>query len=240
MAELALTRRQQAVLDYLKERESCGESAPTLDELCDAMGLRSRGSLHKHVIALVDCGLVEAMGRKQRGVRLTNTATDISNNVVHIEKASLSSRSLLGSSDPAVSDAGPVARMAMSDNELPLLGTIAAGRPIEAISGNETVEVPGALRTHRPCYVLRVQGDSMMEDGILDGDLVVVEQRDSAQNGEIVVALIDDEEATLKRLLQRPGEVILCPANSQMEAMHFSPDRVRIQGVVVGQMRQYQ
>ena len=79
----------------------------------------------------------------------------------------------------------------------------------------------------------------MIEDGILDGDYVVVEQRGNANNGDIVVALIDEEEATLKRILQRPGEVVLCPANSEMEAMHFTPERVRIQGVVVGQMRQY-
>ena len=80
----------------------------------------------------------------------------------------------------------------------------------------------------------------MVEDGILDGDMVVIERRDHAHNGEIVVALVDGEEATLKRILQRPDEVVLCPANSTMEAMRFTPDRVSIQGVVVGQMRRYQ
>ena len=198
-----LTRRQRAVLDYLRENEDRFVDAPTLDELCDAMGLSSRGSMHKHVMALIDAGFVEAMDRKQRGVRLRQF------------------------------DKG------VGERDLPLLGAIAAGRPIEAIAGPDVIDVPASLRSAKPCYVLKVRGDSMIEDGILDGDYVVVEQRGNANNGDIVVALIDEEEATLKRILQRPGEVVLCPANSGMEAMHFTPERVRIQGVVVGQMRQY-
>jgi repressor LexA len=198
-----LTRRQRAVLDYLIEQAALNVEAPTLDELCDALGLRSRGSMHKHVMALIDAGFVEPMGRKQRGVRLTEDLESF------------------------------------DDGQLPLLGAIAAGRPIEAIRGQERIDVPQSLRSGRPCYVLKVRGDSMIEDGILDGDFVVIEQRGDAQNGDIVVALIDEEEATLKRILQRPTEVVLCPANSDMEAMHFAPARVRIQGVVVGQMRQY-
>ena len=198
-----LTRRQRAVLDYLRENEDRFVDAPTLDELCDAMGLSSRGSMHKHVMALIDAGFVEAMDRKQRGVRLRQF------------------------------DEG------VGERDLPLLGAIAAGRPIEAIAGPDVIDVPASLRSAKPCYVLKVRGDSMIEDGILDGDYVVVEQRGNANNGDIVVALIDEEEATLKRILQRPGEVVLCPANSGMEAMHFTPERVRIQGVVVGQMRQY-
>ena len=198
-----LTRRQRAVLDYLRENEDRFVDAPTLDELCDAMGLSSRGSMHKHVMALIDAGFVEAMDRKQRGVRLRQF------------------------------DKG------VGERDLPLLGAIAAGRPIEAIAGPDVIDVPASLRSAKPCYVLKVRGDSMIEDGILDGDYVVVEQRGNANNGDIVVALIDEEEATLKRILQRPGEVVLCPANSGMEAMHLTPERVRIQGVVVGQMRQY-
>ena len=198
-----LTRRQRAVLDYLRENEDRFVDAPTLDELCDAMGLSSRGSMHKHVMALIDTGFVEPMDRKQRGVRLRESDEEV------------------------------------GERDLPLLGAIAAGRPIEAIAGPDVIDVPASLRSAKPCYVLKVRGDSMIEDGILDGDYVVIEQRGNANNGDIVVALIDEEEATLKRILQRPGEVVLCPANSEMEAMHFTPERVRIQGVVVGQMRQY-
>ena len=99
--------------------------------------------------------------------------------------------------------------------------------------------MPTQLRTANPCYVLEVRGDSMIEEGILDGDWVVIEHRDHARNGEIVVALVDGEEATLKRLERRANEVVLHPANNNLSAMHFSPDRVQIQGVLVGQMRRY-
>jgi repressor LexA len=122
---------------------------------------------------------------------------------------------------------------------LPLLGRIAAGHPIEAVAEREAVDVPSRLRTRADCYVLEVRGDSMIEDGILDGDWIVVEPRDHARNGEVVVALVDGTEVTLKRLLQRPGEVVLIPANSAMAPMHFAPEQVAIQGVVVGQMRSY-
>lgn len=123
--------------------------------------------------------------------------------------------------------------------QLPLLGNIAAGRPIEAIEIPEPMDVPAHLRTDRSCYVLRVKGDSMIEDGILDGDCVVIESRGYARNGEIVVALIDGMDATLKRIYQRPNEVLLAPANASMKAISMPPERVTIQGVVVGQMRSY-
>jgi repressor LexA len=101
------------------------------------------------------------------------------------------------------------------------------------------MEVPSHLRTDASCYVLRVKGDSMIEDGILDGDCVVIESRGYARNGEIVVALIDGMDATLKRIYQRPNEVVLAPANADMEPITMPPERVTIQGVVVGQMRAY-
>jgi repressor LexA len=198
---MSLTRRQQDILDLLRERAEREQHPPTLDELCALLGLRSRGSLHKQIRALVEAGLVEPMRGRHRGVRLLP--------------------------QPAAA------------NCLPLLGKIAAGRPIEAIEQPEQIEVPSQLRTSRPCYVLRVEGESMREAGILDGDYVVIEQCDSAADGDIVVALIGGEEATLKRILQRPGRVILYPENSAMQAMEYDPDEVQIQGVLVGQMRAY-
>jgi repressor LexA len=205
---MALTRRQQEILDQLRRRQGEGEPPPTLDELCAWLGLRSRGSLHKHIQALVAAGLVEPLHGQHRGVRL-----------VPVPKR-----------DPETE----------RDDLLPLLGRIAAGRPIEAVAQPEHIEVPAHLRTSRPCYVLQVAGDSLCEAGILDGDYVVIEQRDHARNGEIVVALIQGEEVTLKRILQEPGRVLLCPENSAMQAMEYQPDEVQIQGVLVGQMRRYQ
>lgn len=231
--ETTLTRRQRAVLEHLREMAADGQQPPTLDEMCEALGLRSRGSLHKHVTALVDAGFVMPMAGQQRGVRLTPVA-------VMAGAASVAGPSRVESLRTTSPDPVTLPPSERGEFDLPLLGAIAAGRPIEAIAGEESVSVPPSLRTGRPCYVLKVRGDSMVEDGILDGDMVVIERRDHAHNGEIVVALVDGEEATLKRILQRPDEVVLCPANSTMEAMRFAPERVSIQGVVVGQMRRYQ
>ncbi len=196
-----LTRRQQEIYDYLLDNLDEFAYPPTLDELCIALGLSSKGSLHKQIQALIDAGLVEPMNNQRRGIRLTGATPN--------------------------------------EDELPMLGYIAAGSPIEAIEQREYLQIPDSLRTTKPCYVLQVRGDSMIEEGILDGDYIVVEQRDSARNGEIVVALVDGSEATLKRIEQRKGVVILHPANSSMRPMKYSPDQVEIQGILVGQMRSY-
>lgn len=201
----SLTRKQQEVFDFLLANQERFPQPPTLDELCRAMGLKSRGSLHKHIQGLVDAGLVEAPNRKQRGVRLTPIA-------------------LSG---------------APEENGLPWVGAIAAGKPIEALEDISYMTIPDQLKTDNPCYVLQVKGDSMIDAGIFDGDWVIIEQRSHARNGEIVVALIDQFEATLKYIEQYPHETMLIPANSAMQPMRFQPQQVEIQGVLVGQMRSY-
>ena len=202
MAERDLTQRQHEVYRRLVDRHRAGAPPPSLTELCEGLGVRSRGSMHKHVQALVAADLVEPMEHRQRGVHLT-------------------ARALAGSEG------------------LPLLGRIAAGRPIEAIETPEHIEVPAWLRGRGECYVLEVEGDSMVEDGILDGDWVVIERRNTARNGEVVVALIDESEATLKRIEQKQGQCVLIPANRRLAPMTYHPDRVRIQGIVIGQLRSY-
>jgi len=204
-----LTRKQQQLFKFLLINQSQFTQPPTLDELCMAMGLKSRGSLHKHIQGLITAGLVEAPHRKQRGVRLTQQA--LQENQVHEHET----------------------------DGLPLIGAIAAGKPIEAINDISYMMVPEQLKTDQSCYILRVQGDSMIDDGIYDGDWVVIEQRSYARNGEIVVALIDKQEATLKYIEQYPHKTVLIPANKNMQAMHFQPQQVEIQGVLVGQMRSY-
>ncbi len=203
MNDVYLTRRQADVLAWLEEHHRRGERPPTLDEICRGLRLRSRGSLHKHVHALIDAGLVEPIRGLRRGVRL---------------------------------------RAAVTADEISLAGTIAAGRPIEAVEAPESFEVPALLRSDRPCFALRVRGDSMIGDGILDGDIVVVEHREEARDGDLVVAVIDGAEATLKRLRTLrgpPATIELQPANPRMEALRYAPERVRVTGVVTGQMRSY-
>lgn len=196
-----LTRRQQEIYDYLVENAKLFDRPPTHDELCRALGLTSRGSLHKHIQALVQAGLVEPLDGSRRGIRLVEQRD--------------------------------------REHGIPFLGTIAAGRPIEAVPQPEYMQVPDELLGGKSCYVLKVRGDSMIEEGILDGDFVVIEQRDSANNHDIVVALVNSEEATLKRIEQKPGQVILHPANAGMQSMSYAPDQVQIQGVLRALLRSY-
>ncbi len=200
---LGLTPRQRALLELLIQRAARAEPPPTLDEACRALGLRSRGSLHKQVRALEDAGLLEPARGRRRGLRLRS-----------IERP------------------GEVV-------ELPLAGVIAAGQPLEAVTRDETVAVPAALLEGRGDYVLRVRGDSMVEAGILDGDYVVIESRAWAREGEIVVALVDRSEVTLKQLGYDGSRLLLIPANRQLMPLALDPDRVQIQGVLVAQMRRY-
>lgn len=200
-----LTRKQQEIYDFLKKNQGKSTSPPTLDELCLAMGLKSRGSLHKHIQGLIAAGLVESPNRKQRGVRLTREANQ------SIDQ----------------------------ESKIPLVGVIAAGTPIEAFENISYMSIPEPLKSSRPCYILKVKGDSMIDAGILNGDWVVIEQRSYARNGEIVVALINNNEATLKYIEQTPHETVLIPANSALKPLRYPPDQIEIQGVLVGQMRSY-
>jgi repressor LexA len=203
-----LTRKQKEILDFLLKSQNSFLHPPTLEELCAALGLKSRGSMHHQIKALIDAQLIEAPERKQRGIRLTELA-----------------KSYIADEE--------------STDCLPFVGIIAAGRPIEAIENTSYMVIPPEIKTEKPCYVLKVKGDSMLEEGIFDGDWVIIEQRSHARNGEIVVALIDKTEATLKFIEQYPHETLLIPANCKMQAMHYKPQQVEIQGVLVGQMRSY-
>jgi len=196
------TDRDREVYDFVRAYVARHGYAPKLREIGQAVGIRSRGTVHRHLRALESEGLLNVKPDVARGVRLKG-------------------------------------RGAAPSYVLPLAGRIAAGRPIEAIEGQDEIDL-SEFFVNRDRFVLKVQGDSMIEDGILDGDMVVVEKRAHADNGEIVVALIDGLEATLKRLQKnRDGSVTLHPANRRLSPLRLSAARVRIQGVVVGQFRSY-
>ncbi len=206
--KLTLTRKQQEIFDFLIQNQDSFRHPPTLEELCAGIGVKSRGSLHAHIKALIEAKLIEAPERKQRGIRLTDYARQL------------------------ICPSG-------NESNLPFVGTIAAGKPIEAVESISYMAIPDQLRSQKPCYVLKIKGDSMVEEGIFDGDWVVIEQRSYARNGEIVVALVNKSEATLKFIEQYPHETLLIPANAKMQAMRYRPEQVEIQGVLVGQMRSY-
>ncbi len=197
------TDRDREIYDFVRAYVARHGYAPKLREIGQATGIRSRGTVHRHLRALESEGLLAIEPDVARGARLKGRAS------------------------------------AAPSYTLPLLGRIAAGQPIEAIEGQDEIDL-SEFFVNRSRFVLRVQGDSMIEDGILDGDMVIVEKRETADNGEIVVALIDGLEATLKRLQKnRDGSVTLHPANSRLSPLRLSAARVRVQGVVVGQFRSY-
>jgi len=200
---MKLTDRQKQVYDYISDYAREQGRTPKLREIAEFLGIRSRGSVHRYVQALVQAGLIEIEPDRARGIRLLQ--------------------------DPGSADR----------YTLPLLGRIAAGLPIEAIPDQDEIDLSEFfIRPNR--FVLKVTGDSMIEAGILDGDMVVVEQASTARDGDIVVALIDREEATLKTFRRNPDKSIsLVPSNASMKTMRYTADRVQIQGVVVGQMRSY-
>jgi repressor LexA len=203
LQENLLTASQRQVLNHLRARETRGLPPASLDELCTELGLASRGSLHKHIRALVEAGFVADLEGKQRGVRL------------------------------AVEMPAPKAV------SVPLLGRIAAGSPIEAQAGFDRIFVPPELLGRGETFALRVRGDSMIDAGIMDGDVVLIEKRQQARNGEIVVALVNREEATLKRIEQKAGQVLLHSENPRYPPQHYRGDQVDVQGVLVGLMRRY-
>ena len=177
-----LTRRQREIFYFLRDNYESFAHSPTLDQLCAALGMASRGSLYKHIMALIAADLIEPFAsNKQGGIRLSAKAQR---------------------------------DYTACEHSLPFVGKIAAGKPIEALENINYMPVPAMLKSDKPCYVLQVKGDSMIEVGIFDGDWVVIEQRDYASNGEIVVALIENAEATLKYIEQTAEQVLLLPANN--------------------------
>ncbi len=196
-----MTPLQEKILQYITLTINDVGHSPTLNEIGTAVGVNSRGTIHRYVQELIEMGHLQRNPRGWRGLRLTGEVP---------------------------------ARHA----RLPLAGRIAAGKPIEAIAGSEEIDFT-ELFVADDRYALLVKGDSMIGEGILDGDLVIIRSSETARENEIVVALIDNEEATLKRYHQEAGEITLIPANPEMEPMIYAAERVTIQGVLVGQLRTY-
>jgi repressor LexA len=203
-----LTERQKEILEFIQEYRRDKGIAPTHREICEKFGFSSYGTAYKHLKLLQEKGFLRRDWNQKRGIELL--------------------RAIPGGEGGTV------------EKELPYYGRIAAGRPIEALAGSERVAVPGHLMSGRPGdhYVLRVVGDSMIEEGIHDGDFVIVLRRDAAEPGEMVVALVGDD-ATLKRFFPEGKMVRLQPAHPTMEPIIVPATNVRVQGVVVGLMRKF-
>ena len=215
-----LTAKQHELLNFIHERLSKTGVSPSFDEMREALDLKSKSGVHR---------LISALEERQFIRRLPNRARALE--VVRMPEVAVPS---------SAAAPRPVIPAAANDTiEIPLHGRIAAGTPIEALQGTEGFSVPAALLGPGEHYALEVSGDSMVEEGILDGDFALIRKADTARDGEIVVALIDNEEATLKNY-RREGQMIrLDPANRSYEPQRYDEGRVRIQGRLAGLIRRY-
>ncbi len=204
-----LTKRQKQILDFIRYFIETNGYAPSLEEIGGQFGLSSVATVHKHVTNLEAKGAIRRYEHRRRSIELPNTQ--------QVDTAVLLGRSI----------------------ELPLLGRIAAGQPIEPAVEDETVEVPESFIGRGESYVLQVRGNSMEDEGILDGDYIVVERREIAQNGEIVVALLNGEQATLKKYFREGRIIRLQPANRLMTQIVVDENDLQIQGVVIGLLRKF-
>lgn len=233
-----LTSKQHELLVFIDAKLKERGVSPSFDEMKDALNLRSKSGIHRLITALEERGFIRRLAHRARAlevVRLPDTLerkrerdTGFTPNVIKGTFANILPAARL----PEASEAAALT--------LPLHGRIAAGTPIEALSDtSQSVDVPASLLGAGEHYVLEVAGDSMIDAGIHDGDLVLIQRCDTAENGAIIVALIDETEATLKRLRRKGNSVALEAANPAYETRIFGPDRVRIQGRMVGLMRKY-
>ncbi len=227
-----LTRKQQELLLYINSRLGEDGVSPSFDEMKDAVGLKSKSGIHRLITALEERGFMRRLPHRARALEVLKLPPGIEGTVATLSV-------IEGAMERAANQDTPEQ---MNDNtiSLPLHGKIAAGTPIEALSDpTQSIDVPMSMIGNRDCYALEIEGDSMIEAGILDGDTVVIERGDTAENGAVVVALVDDQEATLKRLRRKGDSIALEPANAAYETRIFGPDRVKLQGRLIGLMRNY-
>jgi repressor LexA len=222
-----LTAKQHELIRFIQQRLEETGISPSFEEMKEALDLKSKSGVHRLISALEERGFLRRLPNRARALEVVRQPEDVtpargSGNVVSM---------------PAPRATAP--EPANDVIELPLHGRIAAGAPIEALEGQSTLPVPAALLGPGEHYALEVSGDSMIEAGIFDGDFALVKRTDSARDGEIVVALVRGEEATLKYLRKEGGQVRLDPANAAYDPQYYRPDEVQVQGKLAGLLRRY-
>ncbi len=233
-----LTRKQLELLMFVHERLKESGVPPSFDEMKDALDLRSKSGIHRLIKALEERGFIKRLPNRARALEVIRLPENMQSSLAPARSRGFS---------PSVIE-GNLGRLretpeSANSNEpvlVPVMGRIAAGVPIDAIQHqSHTIGIPPDMLTPGEHFALEVRGDSMIEAGILDGDTVLVRRSDTADTGDIVVALVDEEEATLKRLRRKGASIALEAANPAYETRIFGPDRVRIQGRLVGLIRRY-
>lgn len=228
-----LTAKQHELIRFIQQRLEETGISPSFEEMKEALDLRSKSGVHRLISALEERGFIRRLPNRARALEVLKQPEDVLSSGKPAPRPA---------NDPVtLSRAAPRAapRPANDVVEIPLHGRIAAGAPIEALEGQSSLPVPAALLGPGEHYALEVSGDSMIEAGIFDGDFALVRRTDSARDGEIVVALVDDEEATLKYLRRDAGMVRLDPANGSYDPQIYEPHRVKVQGKLAGLLRRY-
>ncbi len=226
-----LTKKQKNLLLFINKRLRSTGVSPSYEEMKDSLNLKSKSGIHRLISALEERGFIKRLAHKARALEViklpeTASANDIYNSFSpSVIKGGLDEENLNNS----------------NNTEIPVLGKIAAGTPVEAIQNEVSrIPLPANIEKDGEFFGLKVQGDSMIEAGINDGDTVIVKKADTADNGKIVVALIDDHEAMLKRIRRKGKTVALESANRNYETKIFGPDRVKVQGILVSLYRNFQ
>lgn len=233
-----LTRKQLELLDFIKSRMDADGIPPSFDEMKDALELRSKSGIHRLITALEERGFIRRLAHRARALEIIK--------LPEVMERKPSPRDVLKREEAAAAPAVPVATpdadiAAVHAMELPVMGRIAAGVPVEAISEvSHHVTVPGSMLSGRGThFALEVKGDSMIMAGINDGDVVVIREQTTANNGDIVVALVEEQEATLKCFRRKGSTIALEAANPAYETRIFQDNQVRVQGRLVGLIRSY-
>jgi len=227
---MMLTAKQHELLLFIQRKLEETGISPSFEEMKEALDLKSKSGVHRLISALEERGFIRRLPNRARALEVTRQPEDVTSGK-RVPANDLVSR---------VAMPPRAAPSAANDIiELPLHGRIAAGMPIEALQTDRTLPVPAALLGAGEHYALEVSGDSMIEAGILDGDFALVKKTDTARDGEIVVALVRDEEATLKYLRRENGMIRLDPANGAYEPQVYRPDEVKVQGKLAGLLRRY-
>jgi repressor LexA len=239
-----LTRKQFELLRFIHERLTESGVPPSFDEMKDALDLRSKSGIHRLITALEERGFIRRLPNRARAIEVIKLPDSVAHGISGGRSRGFTPSVIEGdlgrvraaSGNPADDDeeirTRPIA--------VPVMGRIAAGTPIEAIqTRSHVINMPADLLSAGEHFALEVRGDSMIEAGILDGDLALIRRSEAAETGDIVVALIDDEEATLKRFRRRGASIALEPANTSYEVRILPPNRVRIQGKLVALFRRY-
>ncbi|MBF0323577.1 transcriptional repressor LexA [Magnetospirillum moscoviense] len=235
-----LTRKQYELLMFIDERLRASGISPSFDEMKEALDLKSKSGIHRLITGLEERGFIRRLAHRARALEVVKLPENQGDQPLPAPSPRFSPNVIKGDFSQTVLAGAAMVASAADAVSLPLYGKIAAGTPIEALRDHSsTVEVPAALLGGGEHYALSVEGDSMIDAGIFDGDTVLIRRCDSAEAGTIVVALVDGEEVTLKRLRRKGASIALEPANKKYETRIFPPDRVRVQGRLVGLMRSY-